>query len=178
LSGPAGRELGAGSRQLSFGGSAAGVDVHTGAFTRAHFERLVDEAVRATRASKAPLSLVWIDVDELTEANDAHGREAVDAALAELAERLAAVLDGKGPIGRVQGGAFAALLPGLSADAAVAVAERVRSEQSRGDGALRLCVSCGVAALVDGEPFGNLLEAAESACTRAKQSGRDAVAKR
>jgi diguanylate cyclase (GGDEF)-like protein len=152
------------------------VDAQTGAYTRAHFERLVEEKARAARKERAPLSLLWVDVDELTEANDAHGREPVDVALAELAQRIARVLDGKGPIGRMQGGAFAALLLHVALPEAMRLAEAVRAEQAKPTRGVALKVSCGVAAFVAEEPFGNLLEAAERACTRAKQAGRDAVA--
>lgn len=153
------------------------VDAQTGAYQRAHFERLVEEQARAAKRAGAPLSLLWVDVDELTEANDAHGREAVDAALAAVAQTLSSELDGKGPIGRMKGGAFAVLLPGVGAAEAVALAELVREAQrASAAGAVRLRISCGVAVLSAGEPFGNLLDKAESACTRAKQAGRDAVA--
>lgn len=152
------------------------VDAQTGAYLRAHFERLVEEQARAAKKAGAPLSLVWVDVDELTEANDAHGREAVDAALAAVAQTLSSELDGKGPIGRMKGGAFAVLLPGVGAAEAVALAELVREAQKAAAAPVPLRISCGVAVLGANEPFGNLLEAAESACTRAKQAGRDAVA--
>jgi diguanylate cyclase (GGDEF)-like protein len=152
------------------------VDAQTGAYLRAHFEKLVESQARSAKKSGAALALVWVDVDELTEANDTHGREKVDAALGALAQRLSDVLDGKGPIGRVRGGAFAALLPGITGEQAVVLAEKVRVAQV--DDPLRLRVSCGVASLEKGEPFGNLLDAAENACIRAKQGGRDAVAKR
>jgi diguanylate cyclase (GGDEF)-like protein len=153
------------------------VDAQTGAYTRTHFERLVEEAARAAKKSAAPLSLLWVDVDELTEANDAHGRERVDEALGQLAQRISRVLDGKGPIGRVLGGAFAALLPGLGIEPALKLAEAVRAAQREASDAVPLRVSCGVAALLPHEPFGNLLDAAERACIRAKQAGRDAVAR-
>lgn len=159
-----------------------GVDAQTGAYARAHFEQLVEAQVRAARRAGEALSLLWVDADELTEANDAHGREAVDLALGALAQTLSRVLDGKFAIGRVKGGAFAALLPGVGAEAALALAEAVRAAAPFGSGAdptdLSLTVSCGVAALLPNEPYGNLLDAAEAACTRAKQAGRDAVARR
>lgn len=153
------------------------VDAQTGAYTRTYFERLVEEAARAAKKSNAPLSLLWVDVDELTEANDAHGRERADEALGALAQRLSSVLDGRGPIGRVLGGAFAALLPGVSVETALRLAEAVRTAQRDARGTVPLRVSCGVAALLPHEPFGNLLEAAERACIRAKQAGRDVVAR-
>lgn len=152
------------------------IDAHTGAYLKGHFELLVEQHVRAAKKKRAPLTLLWVDVDELTEANDTSGREAVDAALAVLVQRLSEVLDGRGPIGRVRGGAFAALLPGLKLEGAMALAERVRAAQAAARAKPALRVSCGVAAYQPSEPWGNLLEAAEAACTRAKQSGRDAVA--
>ncbi len=42
-------------------------------------------------------------------------------------------------------------------------------------GDFQLTVSVGVAGLRPGEPYGNLLEAAEAACVQAKQAGRDRV---
>jgi diguanylate cyclase (GGDEF)-like protein len=152
------------------------IDAHTGAFLRGHFELLVEQHVREARKKRSPLSLLWVDVDEVTEANDAHGRDCVDAALAVLVQTMSDVLDGKGPIGRVQGAAFAALLPGLKLEAALAVAEKVRAAQAAVKTRPALRVSCGVAVHQPSLPWGNLLEAAEAACTRAKQSGRDAVA--
>jgi PleD family two-component response regulator len=41
-----------------------------------------------------------------------------------------------------------------------------------------LTVSVGVATLRRGEPWGNLIEAAERACLKAKQGGRDTVVSR
>lgn len=150
--------------------------MQTGAYGRAHFERLVEEQARAARKAGAPLALLWVDVDELTEANDTYGREAVDAALALVAQRISTELDGKGPIGRVKGGAFAVLLPGIGGPEAMVLGELVREAQKAARDPVPLRVSCGVALLRAGEPFGNLLEAAERACTRAKQAGRDSVA--
>jgi diguanylate cyclase (GGDEF)-like protein len=137
---------------------------------------LVEQSARAAKKDRAPLCLLWVDVDEATEANDAHGREQVDLALAELAQRMSRVLDGKCPIGRMQGQAFAALLPGAQLPEAMRLAEALRAAQAAPGPGVALKVSCGVAAFNADQPFGNLLHAAESACTRAKQAGRDAVA--
>ena len=157
--------------------TASVVDAETGAYVRRYFEGLVHQAVVDSRDSTAPLCLLWVDLDELTEANDLHGREAVDAALALFAQTLARVLEGRFPIGRVAGGAFAALMPGVDLAAATAWAEKVRAAGQPGTG-FTLRVSCGVAAFTGAEPYGNLLDAAEAACTRAKQGGRDQVARR
>lgn len=162
---------------------AGAVDAATGAFTRSHFEALLLSAVKDARRTGEPLCVLWVDVDELTEANDVAGREAADAALAVLTQALAQALDGRGAIGRVGGGAFAVALGRTDLPAALRLAEAVRGaaagQAHRGEaGSFKLTVSCGVAQLREGEPWGNLLDAAEEACTRAKQGGRDQVAAR
>ena len=159
------------------------VDIATGALRRDAFDARTADAVRAAKRNRAPLSVVWIDVDDLFEHNDVHGQEPVDGALAWLAEQVGSAADGAGPIGRVAGGAFAVLLPGVDRERARALSERIRALAQRrchrsSSGWFRLTVSVGVATLRSHEPWGNFLEAAELACVRAKQGGRDGVVAR
>ncbi|HYX90633.1 MAG TPA: GGDEF domain-containing protein, partial [Myxococcaceae bacterium] len=70
------------------------VDIATGALRRDAFDARTAEAVRAAKRSRAPLSVVWIDVDDLFEHNDVHGQEEVDGALAWLAAQVGSVVDG------------------------------------------------------------------------------------
>ncbi len=158
------------------------VDLLTGAYKREHFERLLTQAVSATRKSGGLLSLIYFDVDECQELNDVHGRARVDAALAWVASMISQTLDGAGPIGRVGGDEFAVALK-VPAEHAMRLAQRLRHAVSRelhasAFGDFRLTVSAGVVSLRPRELPGNLLEAGEEACTRAKQQGRDAVAMR
>jgi diguanylate cyclase (GGDEF)-like protein len=155
----------------------------TGAFLRPHFEELLAAARTDAHLARMPLTVLWVDVDETQEANDTHGREAVDAALSTLVDDVAAVLDGRGPVGRVEGDAFATFLFAVTPDAGERLGEAVRRRFSERTfhseaGPFHLTVSVGVAALRPGEPYGNLLEAAEAACLQAKQGGRDGVVAR
>jgi diguanylate cyclase (GGDEF)-like protein len=159
------------------------VDIATGALRREAFDARTVDAVRLAKRSGTPLSILWIDVDDLFEHNDVHGCEAVDGALSWLVSLLGGVVDGAGPIGRVAGGAFAALLPGIDRERASALSERIRVRiagraHRSTSGEYRLTVSVGVASLRRHEPWGNFLEAAQSACLRAKQAGRDGVVAR
>jgi diguanylate cyclase (GGDEF)-like protein len=159
------------------------VDIATGALRRDAFEARAAEAVRQAKRSRAPLSAVWVDVDDLFEHNDVRGREVLDHALGWLASLMGGVVDGAGPIGRVGGGAFAVLLPGMDQEQARALSERLRRlvprhRHASPSGEFHLTVSVGVASLRRPEPWGNFLEAAEGACLRAKQGGRDGVASR
>lgn len=162
---------------------ARGIDLLTGALVREAFEAVVAQAVREARRGGQVLSLLWVDVDELCELNDLHGRDALDTTLSWLATRLSKLIDGRGPIGRVEGGAFAALLPGVEREEALVRSDQIRRAipkllHSSAFGDYRLMVSVGVASLKPTEPWGNFLEAAETACRNAKQRGRDAVVAR
>ncbi|WP_434384378.1 GGDEF domain-containing protein [Melittangium boletus] len=159
------------------------VCLQTGAYLRPHFEHLLARGVSDAHGTRMPLTLLWVDLDETQEGNDTHGREAMDVALGALVEEFAATLDGRGPIGRVEGDAFAASLYGVTADMGVRLAERVRRRfadrrfaSEAGD--FQGSVSVGVAMLRPHEPYGNLLDAAEAACIQAKQAGRGRVVAR
>jgi diguanylate cyclase (GGDEF)-like protein len=159
------------------------LDVSTGALRRAAFDARLAEAVRASRRAGSPLSVLWIDLDDLLEHNDLHGQEAIDGAIGSMVQSVADHLDGAGPIGRVTGGAFGVVLPGVDRRRAVELSRSLRAHvmggaHPIGEDEVRFTVSVGVASLRASEPWGNLLEAAEEACIRAKQSGRNAVVAR
>ncbi|ATB29127.1 GGDEF domain-containing protein [Melittangium boletus] len=155
----------------------------TGAYLRPHFEALLVQGVSDAHQARMPLTLLWLDLDETQEGNDTHGREAMDMALSALVDELAAELDGRGPIGRVEGDAFAASLYAVTGDMGARLAERVRRRFAARrfdseEGRFQCTVSVGVATLRPHEPYGNLMDAAEAACLQAKQAGRDRVVAR
>jgi len=156
------------------------VDLSTGAWNRRRFEVALANAVHQAHRAGEPLSLVYVDIDELQEQNDLHGKAELDEVISELASLIAREVNGAGPIGRVDGDAFAIFLK-VPLRSAVEVAERIRRSAGAASAVartLRVTVSAGVAQLRKGEPWGNLLDAAEDACTRAKQHGRNSVAAR
>ncbi|MDQ3266748.1 MAG: GGDEF domain-containing protein [Myxococcota bacterium] len=157
-----------------------GVDLSTGAWTRQRFEEELGRAVSAAHRHHGPLSLLYVDVDELQEHNDLHGTDRGDEVISRVAELISREADGRGPIGRVDGGAFGLLLHPMAEREAVQLAERIRRNISArlATPSSRVTVSVGVAQLKPCEPWGNLLDAAQQACTWAKQSGRNAVASR
>ncbi len=162
---------------------APDIDLLTAAWNRDRFEAELSRAVSLAHRTGHPLSLLFVDVDDSQELNDLHGTEAVDGALGRVAEVLSQVMDGRGPIARLGGDDFAVLLPQCQRDGAMRLARAVVSAVARrrhpcSTGEFRITVSAGVASARRGEPWGNLVEAAESACTRAKQGGRNAVASR
>ena len=52
------------------------------------------------RRARQPLAVLYLDVDDMQELNDLHGREVVDEALSALCGSVCETLDGRGPLGR------------------------------------------------------------------------------
>jgi diguanylate cyclase (GGDEF)-like protein len=155
-------------------------DLLTGAWTRDYFEQRLAEAVSSAMRRNKPLSLLRIDIDNLQEHSDLYGRAESNRVLGWLASVVSDVVDGKGPIGRVGDDELAVFLEGLGRDRALKIAEQLRTAvvgttHVCGKEEYQLTVSVGLAVLRRGEPWGNLVDAAEEACIRAKQAGRDNV---
>ena len=160
-----------------------GVDLLTGAYGRPTFERELARIVSSSRQDGTPLALLYVDVDDFQEHWDTKGQAAADGLLAELAGLIAQSTGGLGPLGRLDTDAFAALLPEVDLGRACQLAEGVRHRVGMhafhdDGGFIHVTVSVGVAGLRQNEPWGNLLDAAEAACVRAKQGGRDRIARR
>ena len=148
------------------------LDLETGVYTRVAFERELAFAVQVARRAAQPCSLLVLDVDDFQALRDVRGDLAADSCLEALAQRISGESNGAGPIGRLGSDTFGLLLPGWALPRACVLADKLRSA-TRADPCVMATVSVGVAALRPSEPWGNLLDAAESACTRAKQAGRD-----
>jgi diguanylate cyclase (GGDEF)-like protein/putative nucleotidyltransferase with HDIG domain len=125
----------------------ATTDALTGLANHRVFERrLAEETARAQRYHR-PIAVALIDVDDFKSINDSEGHLAGDAALAEVARRIAAVTRGDALLARIGGDEFGLLLPECDDIQAVAAAERARRAvvaEPVGD-YLRVSVSIGVA---------------------------------
>ncbi len=143
---------------------------------RGFFERFAEEVHRARRHADQ-LSLVIVDIDHFKRVNDAHGHQAGDEALREVAHRLHAVIRRDEVVARIGGEEFAWLLPRADLDLARAAAERARASVSDPPlpGIGVLTVSAGVARLRPGDDVESLLRRADDALYRAKDAGRDRV---
>ena len=162
---------------------ASYTDLLTAAWKREYFEIQLAAAVVRAQRRRELLALVLVDVDQLQEHNDVHGQSQLDGSIGWLAWKISEVVDGRGPIGRLTGGSFGVFLPSWGAPRALQLAQMLRRAvastcHSSRFGDYRLTISVGVAALRRGEPWGNLIEAAERACLKAKQGGRDTVVSR
>ena len=156
-------------------------DPLTGLANRRHTDYRGNEAFKMARLTGRPFCVLAIDIDHFKAVNDTHGHAVGDTVLQRVGRECQRTLRQNDLIGRIGGEEFVGLLPETSLEAAVQVAERIRGGVAALDlddlvPGLRVTISLGVAALVrhDGD-FASLLDRADKALYRAKESGRDRV---
>lgn len=157
----------------------ARIDPRTGvANLRAFCESAAAEIARARRYPHA-FSVACVDIDEFKLLNHRLGHAAGDAVLRAVARALTRVLRASDVVANVGGDQFVVLLPEAGAAPAHLTIEKVR--EALGDivpaHGWHITASIGVATfLVPPESVDTLLASADELMSRAKQSGRNAVA--
>jgi diguanylate cyclase (GGDEF)-like protein/PAS domain S-box-containing protein len=169
------REL---NRRLSYHSSH---DLLTGLVNRREFENRVERALKSAKAKEASYALCYIDLDQFKMINDACGHTAGDAMLGQVGALLKSKVRWRDTLARLGGDEFGILLESCSLDEAMRTAETLR-EAVRNfrftweDRVFRLGASLGVVPITaDNEDVASVLSAADSACSAAKESGRNRV---
>jgi len=155
----------------------AGRDGLTGLAThRVLQERLASEVARSRRHGRA-LSLVVLDVDRFGALNEAHGHEAGDRVLVEVARRLAAAARPEDLLARLGGDEFALVLPECAGEDAWRVADAARRAVAATPvpGVGTVTLSGGVSTVADAGDAEGLLRLAGGALYWAKGQGRGRV---
>jgi diguanylate cyclase (GGDEF)-like protein len=156
----------------------ASTDPLTGLGNRRAFDEALEREVARHRRTRAPLSLLAVDVDHFKRINDTWGHAAGDDTLAALGELLPRLVRASDTVSRVGGEEFGVLLPDCPAPQARARADALRSEVWAASRAWThpVTVSVGVATVPDNAgALDELLVAADMALYAAKESGRDRV---
>jgi len=142
------------------------------------FPREVERCLR----DELPVSLIMIDVDRFKHFNDMYGHVAGDRALSAVANILGAQFRPRDLLVRYGGDEFAVLLPGVSEQDAMQIANRVRESvagdtEDSDDSMIKVAIqiSMGVAQMSDHGTFETLLKEADAALYRAKRAGRNTV---
>jgi diguanylate cyclase (GGDEF)-like protein len=152
----------------------ADLDALTGLHNRRYFhETLGRECARAKRYERK-LALIVFDLDDFKAINNRIGHLAGDAVLAELAERVRAVVRSADIACRVGGDEFAVILPECGRRDAELLAERIaRAITSRPLAtAGTMYISAGIAELRREDGAKELFERADGALYRAKDAGK------
>ena len=132
-------------------------------------------------ARGANACLLMIDIDHFKSVNDRYGHGVGDKVLSSFVERLRPGLRGGDSIGRLGGEEFAILLTGTDIQRASMVCERLRKMVSAqristvGSESIAITFSAGLVELDGRASRADLLDAADKALYRAKNSGRNCL---
>ncbi len=153
----------------------------TGLYNTRGFAIVADRLFSQAQRYKRGISVLMVDSDNLKSVNDAHGHEAGNRLIRQLAERIQAELRYTDVPARYGGDEFVVLLPETPSQGAADVAERIRDSMAAKplvyDGkAVHSTVSVGVASFPDdGQTMDALVGRADRALYKAKNSGRNKV---
>jgi diguanylate cyclase (GGDEF)-like protein len=133
-------------------------------------------------AGKTMLAVAMIDIDNFKSINDTYGHPVGDQVIRGLAWLLKGRLRSSDLIGRYGGEEFLIGLPGVSAEQAISVINKIREDFSalphaHSNGSLFATFSAGIASYPTVDSTTGLTEAADSALLQAKRLGRNRIEK-
>ncbi|MCH2143770.1 MAG: diguanylate cyclase [Phycisphaerales bacterium] len=156
----------------------ARIDGLTGLWNRAFFDARLEEEITAAGRHGRPLSLIMCDLDRFKSLNDQHGHLFGDQVIERFAQLLGAGRTTDFAC-RYGGEEFALILPDTDREQALQAAERVRcsieSEQWLDHPGLVVTASFGVSQYRVDLDQSLMVEAADQALYRAKETGRNRV---
>ncbi|WKZ41328.1 MAG: diguanylate cyclase [Anaerolineales bacterium] len=157
-------------------------DSLTGVINRGHFMELAEREILRAKRYKRKLSLIMMDLDYFKNVNDTYGHQAGDHVLVELANLCGHMIRKIDVFARLGGEEFALLLPEIDGQAALQLAERLRSSfasmtmdvDSR---PFNVTISMGVTEFerYGGDRLEEMLHRADRALYHAKETGRNRV---
>ncbi|NBB92596.1 MAG: EAL domain-containing protein [Gammaproteobacteria bacterium] len=157
-------------------------DSLTGLINRDEFERRLSKFLRQVIRGQDAGAVCYLDLDQFKLVNDTAGHVAGDEVLRQLGPELQQTIRSTDALARLGGDEFGVLLRGCSTEDAIAVADKMRRAIEKhpfiwGDKTFKLGVSIGVVPLTgDSLPsVTEVLQAADTVCYAAKDSGRNRV---
>jgi diguanylate cyclase (GGDEF)-like protein len=153
----------------------------TGLFNRGYLDEYLRTEFEGSVAGSHPLSIVFADLDRFKRVNDTYGHPTGDSVLVETARLFLSVVRASDCVARYGGEEFLIVLPGVAAEAARIVCERIlaRLRDTRhpvAGGTIRVTASLGLATLDASAPFAcaaDMIEAADRCVYAAKRAGRN-----
>lgn len=152
-------------------------DFLTNTANRFRLEEEADRWMNFCRRQNLPLSLVFVDVDNLKQINDTFGHAAGDQVLVTLSTLMQKQLRSSDTVSRWGGDEFVLLLPNVSLKNAVSLLERLKASMMQmdfGEGIHATC-SYGVVEMDEESSFQSMLHEADTLMYSGKRQGKDAI---
>ena len=157
--------------------SMAYVDTMTGSVIGFSWTRKLRELLAEDVSESAPLSLLFADVDRLSEINELFSFETGDGILKTIVSTISRTLRPNDIIGRIKEDLFGIILPDTNSENALMIAERVRREIAGTDmrpDQVPVTVSMGSATLhSSGDNLDLIVSRAYAALQRSRDNGRN-----
>lgn len=152
----------------------------TGIFNHLHIVTKLEGEVARSRRYGSNLSVILFDIDNFKDINDHFGHLAGDQVLIRVAQLIKNSVRNIDAVGRYGGEEFLAVLPETDGEAALTMAERVRSRIQDEyfvyeDQAIRLTLSGGVADYTNEVEASRLIRLADDNLLAAKKQGKNMV---
>jgi diguanylate cyclase (GGDEF)-like protein len=166
---------------------AAATDEKTGLFNAFGWRDLASRELARAQRSRSACGVLMVDLDHFKKVNDTYGHLSGDEVLKSVGNLLRTEVRDYDVVGRFGGEEFAILLPDITEEHAIAIAERIRQAVTKLEVDVQiedhkvatvsgLSVSIGVAICPDsGTVVDRLLLAADTALYKAKSDGRNTV---
>lgn len=152
-------------------------DPLTGLDNRRAFDAVIEQMLGEAATEGQAVGLAVLDLDEFKAINDAHGHDAGDQVLRQLARLMSDYLRASDRVFRLGGEEFVLLLPGTDAEGMQTRMDNLRRRIESGlrCGGQAVTASIGASAWRPGDTATSWLMRADAAMYRAKRDGRNRV---
>ena len=156
---------------------ASSTDYLTDTANRSRLNQEAERWIGFCQRQRMPLSLVFIDVDNLKDVNDRFGHEVGDTVLVDLARNVKKKLRSSDLLARWGGDEFVLLLPNAALENAIALAGRIKDALLEGKFASGIRVTCsfGIVEMREGASFQDLIREADALMYDGKRCGKGVV---
>ena len=154
-------------------------------FNRRHFEEFLPEELSRASRFRSPVSLIFLDMDNLKEVNNRHGHSMGSRTLFEVSVRIRSKIRKFDKLFRFGGDEFCIVLPETEWHGALEVAERVRSAISGkpflvrevgADAAVSMTASLGIASYpLHARARQDLIQQADRAMQKVKRAKKNGI---
>jgi diguanylate cyclase len=159
-------------------------DGMTGIYNRKAFDRHIRSLIGKNTVSKAPFSLLMLDIDDFKKVNDAYGHHTGDRVILAIIGKCRQSIRGEDFLARYGGEEFVIILPDAALKNAVKRAEHICNSIAStryylDDGAdsptLSVTVSIGVSSFQKADTVATVTQRADKALYAAKHGGKNCV---